>query len=127
MTKEWNKEPPFLHWKSYGKEFARYAEKRIKKYSWPANQSISNWYLKHKKDLKQTPSNRGRNVMIASQLIPFFQENPEGWKACKFLNIKKSNKKISFNQYLFEWKNACPTSKQKNFVNSLIKVFKFSD
>lgn len=127
MTKEWNNKPPFPHWKSYGKEFSKYAEKRIEKHSWPANQSISNWYLKHKKDLQQNPSNRERNVMIASQLIHFFQENPESWKACKFLNIEKSNKKISFNRYLFEWKNACPTSKQKNFVNSLIKVFKFSD
>ena len=126
MTKEWNKEPPFPHWKSYGKEFARYAEKRINKYSWPANQSISNWYLKHKNNLQQNPSNRERNVRIASQLLPFFQENPAGWEACSFLNKKKSNKKISFKTYLLEWKKACQTSNQKDFVNNLLNVFNFS-
>jgi hypothetical protein len=123
MTEEWKAKPPYPNWKSYGKEFAKYAQKRITKYPWPKNRSLGVWYKERKHSLSQKPADRGRNVQLASQLLPLFEEKPSGWGACAFINIKKSNQKRSFSTYLEDWKKNCKTDAQKEFVKKLAGEF----
>jgi hypothetical protein len=123
MTEEWKAKPPYPNWKSYGKEFAKYAQKRITKYPWPKNRSLGVWYKERKHSLPQKPADRGRNVQLASQLLPLFEEKPSGWGACAFINIKKSNQKRSFSTYLEDWKKNCKTDAQKEFVKKLAGEF----
>ena len=126
MTKEWKTKPPYPNWKSYGQEFAKYAKKRITKYPWPKNQSLGDWYKEKKHSLAKEPADRGRNVQLASQLLPLFEEKPSRWGACAFINIKKSNQKRSFSTYLDDWKKNCKTDVQKEFVKKLALEFRVS-
>ncbi len=123
MTDEWNKKPPYPIWKSYAKEFAKYAQNRIKKYPWPKNQSIGDWFKENKDNLINEPVNRGRNVQLATRLLPLFEENPTRWEACAFINIKKANKKKSFSTYLHDWKKSCKTTEQIKFVEKMTRLF----
>ena len=123
MTKEWKKKPPYPNWKLYGEEFAKYAQKRIKKYPWPKNKSLGDWFKERKDTLVKEPANRGRNVRLASKLLPLFEEEPLGWGACAFINVKKSNNKRSFPKYLKDWKKSCKAIQQKEFVEKIALGF----
>ncbi|MBT5715480.1 MAG: hypothetical protein HOI70_01055 [Opitutae bacterium] len=123
MTKEWRTKPPYPNWKSYGQEFAKYAQNRMKKYPWPKNQSLGVWFKEAKHNLVKEPANRGRNVRLASKLLPLFEEKPSRWGACAFINIKKSNKKRSFSTYLDDWKKSCKTTEQIKFVGKMTQLF----
>jgi hypothetical protein len=124
MANEWKKKPPYPNWKSYGEEFAKYAQKRIKKYPWPKNKSLGDWFNENKNDLTQKPADRGRNVRIASKLLPLFKEKPSRWEACAFINVKKTNKKRSFSTYLEDWKQSCKTAEQIKFVEKISFLFR---
>jgi hypothetical protein len=126
MTKEWKTRPPYPNWKSYGQEFAKYAQNRIKKYPWPKNKSLGDWFSENKHNLAKEPANRGRNVRLASKLLPFFEKEPFRWGACAFINVKKSNRKRSFPTYLRDWKKNCKTNTQKEFVEKLAQEFKIN-
>ena len=124
MTKEWKTKPPYPNWKSYGQAFAKYAQDRLKKYPWPDDQSIGDWFLAKKYNLAQQPANRGRNVQLASRLLPLFEEKPSRWGACAFINVKKTNKRRSFSTYLEDWKKSCKTAEQIKFVEKIALLFK---
>ncbi len=123
MTKEWKKKPPFPNWKSYGKEFAKYAQNRINKYPWPQNKTLAQWYHQKRDNLAKEPANRGRNVQLASILLPFFEEKPSRWGACAFINKSKTDKKRSFSTYLKDWKKNCPLLFHREFVDLLAFEF----
>ena len=127
MTKEWKKKPPYANWKPYALEFEKYANNRLKKHPWPSNQSVSFWYNKHKILLEKNPVNREKNTTIATRFLEFFNQNPKGWETCAFINKQKSDKKRSFKNYLFDWRNACQTSDQKQFVSKFIESFGFEE
>ena len=123
MTEEWKNNPPYPIWKSYAPAFKKYANDRLKKYPWPKNTSIQDWYKKHKNSLEKNHSNRERNVRIASRLLPFFMNNPSGWETVAFINNQKSDNKISFKNYLQNWKEQLKTSAQEEFVSQIISAF----
>lgn len=123
MTEEWRISPPFPAWETYGKEFAKYAQNRIKKYRWTDNQSLAQWYTQNRDNLEQDPANRVRNVRLAGQLLPFFKEDPSLWGACAFINEDKSDQKRSFSTYLRDWKKNSPVMTYKKFVSQLALKF----
>ena len=123
MTDEWNNKPPYPIWKSYAPAFKKYAKDRLKKYPWPKNTSIQEWYKKHKNSLEKNPTNRERNVRISSRLLPLFINDPSGWETVAFINNQKSDKKVSFKNYLHNWKKQLKTSAQEKFVSQIISAF----
>ena len=114
MTKEWKTKPPYPNWQSYGQEFAKYAQNRIKKYPWPKNKSLGDWYHENKINLAKEPTNRGRNVRLAAKLLPFFEEKPSRWSSVAFINFLKSNEKRTFTKYIQDWKKTAKPSIKKN-------------
>ena len=123
MSKEWKKKPPFPNWKNYGKEFAKYAQNRMNKYPWPKNQTLAQWYDQKRHALVKEPASRGRNVQLASILLPLFEEKPSLWGACAFINKDKTEKKRNFSTYLKDWKKNCPLLIYREFVDKLAFEF----
>ena len=119
MTKEWKKKPPYPNWKSYGPEFAKYAQMRMDKNPWPNELSLSQWYQDNEIKLVNEPTDRNRNVKLANKLLPYFEEDPKVWSAFIYLNIRKTQKTIKFSEFLQNWKEECKTFKQKKFVDML--------
>lgn len=123
MTKEWKTKPLFPERTEYGKEFAKYAQNRLEKFPWPQNQTLAEWYSREKNSLSNKPTQRDRNVRLASQLLPYFEANPSLWGSCAFINVNKSDKKRSFVTYLMDWKKNCLELNHKKFVGQLIIEF----
>ena len=79
-----------------------------------------------RESLANEPLDRPRNVCLATRLIPLFNQFPEGWSACAFLNEKKSNATRSFKVYLNDWYESCPLPEQKSFVKKIGAKFGFA-
>jgi hypothetical protein len=123
MTEEWKIKPSFPNWKPYGVEFAKYAQNRLNRYTWPDNLPLAQWYAQKKHTLNEDPTNRPRNVQLASQLLQYFEKDPSLWATCSFINHKKTDQEVDFSTYLLDWKDNCQTSQQKGFVQQLILSF----
>ena len=123
MSEEWKINPPYPNWKSYGDEFAKYAQNRIDKHPWSESQTLAQWYAQKKHNLNEEPTDRPRNVRLASQLLHYFEKDPTLWGACAFINQEKTGEKRSFRSYLHDWKKSCPKSQQKELVQKLITLF----
>ena len=78
-----------------------------KKYGF--DQPISTQYLYYLNDLSP---------------ISIHSNNPESYT---FLNKDKSHKKLSFKNYLINWKINCLTGKQKKFVEEISRLFGFEN
>ncbi len=123
LENKWQDAPPYPHWKEYGTEFTKYAEKRMLRYEKEIPGNLENWFQGNIETLHLNPVDRPRNVALAIRLLPFFERFPEGWGACAFLNDKKSMKKKSFYSYMNDWYESCPNSKQKKFVKKIAAEF----
>ena len=124
ITKEWSRKPPFPNWKSYAKEFSKYAEARIRDAKMPKSFSLSSWWRENREVLSKNPSMRRQNLWVAVKLLPLFQSDPTlAWSTCNWLNQKKTNKARSFRRSLQDWKDSCPSPKEKQFVKEVAKLF----
>ena len=126
LEESWKRSPPYPHWKEYAPEFTKYANERIKKYENEIPKNLKTWFKMERESLANEPLDRPRNVCLATRLIPLFNQFPEGWSACAFLNEKKSNATRSFKVYLNDWYESCPLPEQKSFVKKIGAKFGFA-
>jgi hypothetical protein len=125
LSEDWKTNAPYSNWKSYANAFKKYAGERIEKHPWPEDLSMADWFEKEKEDLAKNATNRGRNLMVAIRLLPFFEADPTGWTAVSALNTKKDKKKRSFETYLRDWREECQTDEHRAFVDKIAKAFGF--
>jgi len=124
MSKEWQTKPPYPSWKSYSESLHNYAEKLIQdpERSLPQNMTSAQWYIKNKAELQKNDINRQLNAVIAKELLKLFEKDPQQWQAVFWINEKKSDKKVSFEEYLNDWRASVPV-KHKDFVTKIIEMF----
>lgn len=127
MTEAWKTSPPYPHWKSYGPQFRKYAQERIKEHPWPADLSVALWHARHRDKLRQRGNSTTYTseliVPLAAKLLPLFEQQPDRWGAVAYLNFHKTRRSREFHTYLADWKKACPQASQKEFVSELEKMF----
>ena len=124
LFRAWSKKPPYSNWKSYAIEFKKYRDDRIKKSSYPENFQLSSWWNHNKKTLSRNPNLRKQNLWVAINLLTLFEKAPEiSWSACAWINYSKNQHPNKFEQYLKNWKSACPKMEQKKFVQNIIESF----
>lgn len=93
ISKVWACTPPYPHWVSYAPCFEEYAEERIRAAtdtvfgsdSLPDQAELRAWLTTVSSSLQDNPLDRGRNVIIAEMLRPFFEESVGNWDALRFL------------------------------------------
>lgn len=124
MSKDWQTKPPYPHWKSYSGALYEYAEKLLQdpERSLPENMSIKQWYQKNKKALEKDAVNRKMNAVVAKELLKFLEKDPHHWEAVFWINEKRTKEKVSFEDYLKNWKASVP-EKHKIFVEKIINLF----
>jgi hypothetical protein len=72
--------------------------------------------------LRRNPTERFRNTIIATQLLPIFEAEPRGWEALAFLNSASINSKSSLAEHLAGWRSRCP-QELRSFVTKIEEVF----
>ena len=123
MSKKWIDFPPHPNWKSYAKEFNKYALNRMKKNSFSDKGKFLEWFRINKHSLTINPTDRSKNCKIATILLPLFKNNSHSWSSCQHLNDRKNLEEKNFDQYLLEWKQNCPLQEQKKFVKKISNLF----
>jgi hypothetical protein len=124
LSRSWLIAPPHAAWRDYAPWFAAYAEERLAlpEHHLPAGTSFVVWFRANEPALRRSPTERSRNTIIATQLLPIFEAEPRGWEALAFFNRASINPKSSLTQYLAQWRSRCPSGLQ-SFVTKIEAVF----
>jgi hypothetical protein len=124
MGSSWQNDPPHPAWREYAVWLNSYAEKRLalaKHHLRPGTQ-FSIWFRENQSVLRHNPTERSRNTIIATQLLPIFEAEPRGWEALAFLNCASIDPKSSLAQHLAKWHSRCP-QELRSFVTKVAAVF----
>lgn len=120
MAERWPVQPPYPNWNGYAPSLADYADELLGDpcRQLPSDLTLRQWLTEHEEALRSDPYRRNRNSVVACQLLPFFEAEPNGWNAVRSLPISKG----SLMEYLFDWKE-CAAPTDKPFVKRVIEAF----
>lgn len=121
MSASWADHPPGRKWVGYGQVFGSYAEHLLAESHrhLPANQSLSQWYAENQPALHDNPYLREKNELVATMLLPLFEQDPSMWQAIAYLNANPASAGKSFSEYLADWHGACPTGTQEHLGKAM--------
>ena len=124
MARSWQTDPRHPAWREYALWLNCYAEERcaLAKHRLPPRTQFSTWFRENQSVLRRNPTERSRNAIIATQLLPLFEAEPRGWEALAFLNSASINPKSSLAQHLAGWHSRCP-QELRSFVTKVAAVF----
>jgi hypothetical protein len=123
LSRSWSVSPPYAAWRNYAPWFSAYAEERLAlpEHHLPAGSSFVVWFRANEPALRQDPTRRDRNTIVAAQLLPIFEKEPRGWGALAFFS-RAANPNQSLSQQFTKWRSGCPPELQR-FVTKLAAVF----
>lgn len=125
MGETWKTNPPYANWKDYGKSLTAYAQSRIDESQMPADKSLKTWYAENAEVLKANAIKRELNNIVAVQLLPMFESNPENWGAVAYLNHATPKAIQTLEQYLQDWHDQVP-KKHRKFVSDVAMKFEIA-
>lgn len=123
LSASWERSPPHPRWKAYAPAFREYANRLLSQghRRLPANGTIAAWYEANRGELETHPYLRERNELLASALLPLFQNTPGSFASIAFLNRERPASSGSFKAYLEAWYSCCPPE-HRDFVGRLISL-----
>ncbi len=124
MGRSWQTDPPHSAWREYAVWLNSYAAERLAlaKHRLRPGTPFSIWFRENQSLLRRNPTERSRNTIIATQLLPIFEADPRGWEALAFLNSASINPQSSLAQHLAQWRSRCP-QRLRSFVTKVESVF----
>ncbi len=124
MGRWWQTHPPHPAWREYAGWLNSYAEERLAltKHRLPPGTQFSSWFRENQSVLRRNPTERSRDTIIATQLLPIFEAEPRGWEALAFLNTASINSRSSLAEHLARWRSRCP-QELRSFVTKIEEVF----
>ena len=124
MGKSWLTEPPYPNWKSYAGSLTDYAAERLAAAAkdLPDEKNFAAWVRENEASMRENPTIRPKNSVVAMKLLPLFEAMPSGWEAITFFNLGKIDPEISLAGKLADWKSVAPES-QKKFIAEIGAVF----
>lgn len=122
MGEEWKIHPPYPNWKSYAPHLTEYAQERIDAHPLPKDTTLAKWYRDNADALRKNATDRERNSVVATALLPMFEKEPEHWGAVYYLNQGKPKTQQSFEQRLQNWHDQTP-EEHRAFIRAIAKQF----
>ena len=103
MAVMWQTDPPYANWTSYAPRLAEYAQERMDAARLPEERTLAAWYEEHAQYLRENSTDREKNLLIATALLPLFEKDPRnGWAAVRTLNTAEPGTPQPFDQHLRE-------------------------
>lgn len=122
MAKAWETTPPYPNWKSFAPSLVKYRDERLGRSRMPEGTSLRDWFREHEEALRSDPRGRDRNLLMASALLPLFEEDPGRWDAVGSLNQVRGDPSRRFPQYLKDWSLSSP-EKHRPFIRAVADRF----
>ena len=125
LAVQWETSPPSRNWSGYGSTLSAYARHLMNEAHrhLPPGQSFHDWYEENKQVLSDNPYLREKNELVAANLLPLFEANPELWQSIRYLNPLKTSAGKSFALYLTDWRVASP---DKTLPDQVFELFGLS-
>jgi len=111
MARTWETSPPYPNWRDYARSLGEYAEQRCAEpeHTLPDGAVFSTWLAARLPALAADPGKRADNVVIAKRMLPVFEQNPDAWRAVRYLNLWDTTTDASIQQYFAHWRDAAPS------------------
>lgn len=106
MATEWEIDPPYPNWKSYGEKLRLYAQNIIDETKVPAD--LAGWWVENCEVLRERGDDRMRNRVVAVRLLPVFEKSPELWSAIRYVNRGDQRDSQDFAGFLQNWYDQAP-------------------
>jgi hypothetical protein len=126
MGVSWRESPPFPGWARQAGEIQEYVSELLAEphRQLPPGVQLRDWYRAQAQQLRLYPWDRGRNELVATCLLPAFEERPEGWRTIRYLSPPGDRPIASFSLYLAGWLRRAPRE-LRPFVADLAGRFGF--
>jgi hypothetical protein len=124
MAETWKTRPPYPHWKSYNKSLAKYAQDRIDKHPLPKGTTLSQYVAENLTKLQRNQGLRTLNTIVAVQLLPLLEAEPDRWTTVAYLNSGDPNSAPTFDKYMVRWHASVP-KKDKAWVKKVAGMLGF--
>ena len=88
MGEDWESQPPYPNWASYGNSLREYAMDRladVQTHESPGE--FKAWLESNLDEMTSNGTNRELNQVVAVQLYPIFQSEPNLWQSIEQLNL----------------------------------------
>jgi len=122
MADTWQADPPYPNWKSYAPSLSSYAAERIAASALPAGKAFPQWYKENADALRANSTDRPRNTLVATVLLPLFEAQPDAWETVTWLNEENFTGDYTFADHLKAWRRHCP-EKHRAFVTKVAETF----
>jgi len=122
MGEVWKTDAPYPHWKAYAAHLTTYAQQRIDKASMDERVTLAQWYRQHEKTLRRFATRRSLNNVVAVELLPLFESQPESWEAVTWLNAAEVDHPQTFREYLRDWHDHAPP-RHRLFIRKIAAKF----
>jgi cyanophycinase len=123
MATTWQTNPPYGNWKSYAPSLGQYAADRVKGTESRGGLSLAQWLARNEAALRANATDRGKNQVVAAELLPLFEKHPESWGAVRYLNRwEPTTRSLTFAEYLRDWHERVP-AEHKSFVEEVARMF----
>ena len=124
MGQSWVVNPPYPNCRSFAPSLAEYAQDRIDDpaHALTPDETFQKWFQKHEKELRHNWKQRNKNTIIAKQLLPLFEAEPEAWEAVTYINLVSRDPNMSFYDFLSNWKKITPKDHQP-FIDKIFVCF----
>ncbi len=124
MAETWPARAPYPSWKSFAPHLGEYADKLLKdeKRKLPAGVSLAAWFRENESSMRADGTIREKNAVVASMLLPMFEENPSRWEVVSYLNDSPKKPAESFADYLGAWRENAPR-KYSAFIGRIAAQF----
>lgn len=99
----WKTRPPYPNWKDYSGALAKYARERLEAARLPEGKTLAAWYRENAGELAKNATDRARNTVVAAELLPLFEKEPERWESVGALNAGAFGPSTTFPEYLKSW------------------------
>jgi hypothetical protein len=118
----WELWPPQPQWAAYSVEFERYVERFLNESHRRLDDDVSlaEWFQKHEEALRTTAYVRSSNEVVATLLLPLFEDNAAFWEAIGYLNLAPA--RATFREYLDTWHDNAP-DEYKDTIRYIMGLF----
>ncbi len=122
MRTTWKTNPPYPNWNSYAPKLAEYVQNRADEpqHQRPANTTFSEWFRQELPSLREKPTQRAKNTIIAFELLKLFEAEPAGWESVTAIKLGDRDIQKPLQAHLEEWKSNT-TEQLRPFVAKVMR------
>ncbi len=122
MSNTWQSNAPYPNWRGYHSDLDAYASDIISTPENKITKTLNEWLTINLPDLFKCRYDREKNLIVAINLLPLFNANPDLWISIQYLKYINVTGDMTLKQYLSKWEELIPQKLTIAFDN-IVNLF----